>query len=99
MVALRCKKSVVAVIASFAAVSAAYSADPAIPPLAPVQNFSGWYLRGGDAAAGTMAGFTGNADTSFEFRQLTSHDVSFGVRFNFGAYDLLPPPPPLRTKG
>ncbi|HYC17617.1 MAG TPA: hypothetical protein VEC94_10450 [Pseudolabrys sp.] len=46
MVALRFNRSVVAVIASFAAVSAVHSADLTVPPLAPVQDFSGWYLRG-----------------------------------------------------
>jgi opacity protein-like surface antigen len=57
------------------------------------------YINLGDATTGTMVGFTGNFDTPFEFRHLTSQDVKLGLRFNFGAYDYLPPPPPLRTKG
>ena len=52
MVALRFKGSVVAVITSFAAVGVVHSADLTVPPLAPVQDFSGWYLRG-DTGFGT----------------------------------------------
>jgi opacity protein-like surface antigen len=57
------------------------------------------YIDLGDATTGTMIGFTGNTDTPFVFRHLTSQDLKLGLRFNFGAYDLLPPPPPLRSKG
>lgn len=34
------------VIAAFAAISEAHSADLSVPPLAPAEDFSGWYLRG-----------------------------------------------------
>jgi len=34
------------VIASFAAISEAHSADLSVPPLTPAADFSGWYLRG-----------------------------------------------------
>jgi hypothetical protein len=34
------------VIAAFAAISDAHSADLSVPPLAPAAGFSGWYLRG-----------------------------------------------------
>jgi len=40
------KSSVFAAVASFAAIGAAHSADLPAPPLAPVADFSGWYLRG-----------------------------------------------------
>jgi opacity protein-like surface antigen len=57
------------------------------------------YIDLGDATTGTMYGFTGVADTPFEFRHLTSQDIRLGMRFNFGAYDYPPPPPPLRSRG
>ena len=40
------KSSAIAIIGSFAAIGAAHSADLPVPPLAPVADFSGWYLRG-----------------------------------------------------
>jgi len=58
------------------------------------------YIDLGNATTGTMYGFTGVADTPFEFRHLTSQDLMLGMRFNFGAYDYPPPPPPpLRSRG
>jgi opacity protein-like surface antigen len=46
MVAQRLGLSVLAVVASFAVVDGAHSADMAVPVLAPAVDFSGWYLRG-----------------------------------------------------
>jgi hypothetical protein len=34
------------VIAAFADISEAHSAELSVPPLAPAADFSGWYLRG-----------------------------------------------------
>jgi opacity protein-like surface antigen len=66
MVALRFSKSVGAVIVSFAAAGVVHSADLTVPPLAPVQDFSGWYLRG---------------DTGFGARQVGSPFDENYVRF------------------
>jgi len=58
------------------------------------------YIDLGDATTGTMFGYTGVADTPFEFRHLTSQDLKLGLRYNFGVYDYPPPPPPpLRSRG
>ena len=59
------------------------------------------YIDLGNAQTGTMVDYTlGGTDTPFEFRHLTSHDLKLGVRYNFGTYDYLPPPPPpLRSRG
>jgi opacity protein-like surface antigen len=57
------------------------------------------YIDLGDATTGTMYGYTGVADTPFEFRHLTSHDLKLGLRYNFGGFEPLPPPPPLYSKG
>lgn len=58
------------------------------------------YINLGDATTGTMVDYTfAGLDTPFEFRHLTSHDLKLGLRYNFGAYDYSPPPPPLRSRG
>ncbi len=46
MVARRLKLSALAVVASFAIINTAHSADMPAPVLAPAVDFSGWYLRG-----------------------------------------------------
>jgi hypothetical protein len=46
MIRLPLKSPIFAVIASFAAIGVAHSADVAVPPLAPVADFSSWHLRG-----------------------------------------------------
>ena len=93
MVALRFKKSVVAVISSFAAVGVVHSADLTVPPLAPVQDFSGWYLRGD-------AGFANKqADNPFDQnhgRFESAHNKRFdavplfgsGAGYNFHGFDI-----------
>jgi opacity protein-like surface antigen len=51
------------------------------------------YINLGDATTGTMHGFCcGSTDTPFEFHRLTSQDVKLGLRFNFDAFDVAPPP-------
>jgi len=57
------------------------------------------YIDLGNATTGTMVNYAGGTDTPFEFRHLTSSDLKLGVRYNFGAYDVPPPPPPLRSRG
>ena len=85
MVALRIKSLVVAVIASFAAVGAVHSADLTVPPLAPVQDFSGWYLRG-DTGPGTQQVGSPFAESRFESAQ----NKRFGAApfFGFGTGDV-----------
>jgi opacity protein-like surface antigen len=56
------------------------------------------YIDLGKAMTGPMVDYTfASIDTPFEFNRLTSQDVKFGLRYNFGAYDYAPPPP-LRNK-
>jgi opacity protein-like surface antigen len=58
------------------------------------------YIDLGKATTGPIVDYTlASIDTPFEFSRLTSQDVTFGMRYNFGAYDYLSPPPPLRSKG
>ena len=80
MVALRFNRSVVAVIASFAAVSAVHSADLTVPPLAPVQDFSGWYLRGDTGPA--------NGSTFAESRLEPAPNKKFDAAPFFGVGDV-----------
>jgi opacity protein-like surface antigen len=58
------------------------------------------YIDLGNAQSGDLIAFTGanNFYNPMEFHHLTSQDVKFGVRFNFGGYEP-PPPPPLRSRG
>ena len=58
------------------------------------------YIDLGNAQSGDLIGFTGanNFYNPMEFHHLSSQDVKFGVRFNFGGYEP-PPPPPLRSRG
>ena len=58
------------------------------------------YIDLGDATTGTMVDYTFSGfDTPFEFHHLTSQDLRLGLRYNFGAFDVPPPPPPLRSRG
>lgn len=62
--------------------------------------FSYRYIDLGDATTGTMVDYTFSGfDTPFEFHHLTSQDLRLGLRYNFGAFDVPPPPPPLRSRG
>ena len=83
MVTLRSKWSVVAVIASFAAVGVAHSADLAVPPLAPVQDFSGWYLRGDIGFSNQQVGSLFNANYS-RFSSVDNIDKGFDAAPLFG---------------
>ena len=57
------------------------------------------YIDLSKATTGTMIDYTfARTDTPLEFQHLTSQDVKLGMRFNFGTYDV-PPPPPLRSRG
>ncbi len=58
------------------------------------------YIDLGNAQSGDLIAFTGanNFYNPMEFHHLSSQDVKFGVRFNFGGYEP-PPPPPLRSRG
>jgi opacity protein-like surface antigen len=58
------------------------------------------YIDLGNAQSGNLVAFDGtnNIVNPMEFHHLTSQDVKFGVRFNFGGYEP-PPPPPLRSRG
>jgi opacity protein-like surface antigen len=57
------------------------------------------YLDMGTAVHGNGASFDGSnaGPSSFQFRDLTSQDIKFGVRWT--CCDLPPPPPPLVRKG
>ena len=83
MVTLRFKWSVVAVITSFAAVGVAHSADLAVPPLAPVQDFSGWYLRGDIGFSDQQVGSLFNANYS-RFSSVDNIDKGFDAAPFFG---------------
>ena len=58
------------------------------------------YIDLGNAQSGDLVAFNGISfiNNPMEFHHLTSQDVKFGVRFNFGGYEP-PPPPPLRSRG
>jgi opacity protein-like surface antigen len=62
------------------------------------------YIDLGDATTGTMHTTYGSLpdETPFEFKNLTSHDLKLGIRYNFDAYEAAPPvqyyaPPPVYT--
>ena len=58
------------------------------------------YLNLGDGYTGSLSTFTGQTtNNSFKFRDITSHDVKLGVRWNLDAGPVAPPPPPLIRKG
>ena len=111
MIGLPLRGPVFAAIASFAAVGVAHSADLAVPPLAPVADFSGWYLRGDIGFSNQRVGSlfnenydpylsVDNIDKGFDAAPIFGLGIGgLGQRYNFGAYDYLPPPPPLRSKG
>jgi opacity protein-like surface antigen len=84
MVALRFKGSVVAVITSFAAVGVVHSADLTVPPLAPVQDFSGWYLRG-DTGFGTKQAVSPFDENFGRFE--SAHNKRFDAAPFFGLGD------------
>lgn len=51
------------------------------------------YIDLGDAETGSMTGFCcGSYDTPYQFRHLTSQDVRLGLRYNFDALAVAPPP-------
>ena len=70
-------------IASFAAVGVAHSADLAVPPLAPVQDFSGWYLRGDIGFSNQQVGSLFNANYS-RFSSVDNIDKGFDAAPLFG---------------
>ena len=103
MIRLPLRGPLFAVVASFVVTGVAHSADVAVPPLAPVADFSGWHLRGDIGTGNQRVGSLSNQNYS-RFEPVTNVDKGFdaaplfGLGVGFGAYDYAPPPPPLRNK-
>lgn len=59
------------------------------------------YVNLGNAVPGDFASYDGfsSGPTSFKFKDITSHDLKFGVRWMLDAGPDYLPPPPLITKG
>jgi opacity protein-like surface antigen len=88
MVELPLRSSLFAVIASLVASGAAYSADLAVPPLAPVADFSGWYLRGDIGFSNQRVGNLFNQNYS-RFDLVTNVEKGFDAdRYTGSKYEL-----------
>ena len=83
MIGLPLRNPVFAVIASFAAVGVAHSADLTVPPLAPVADFSGWYLRGDIGFSNQQVGSLFNQNYS-RYDSVTNVDKGFDAAPIFG---------------
>ncbi|WP_182915429.1 outer membrane protein [Rhodopseudomonas palustris] len=58
------------------------------------------YLNLGDGYTGVLSDFTGlTTNNTFKFKDITSHDVKLGVRWNLDSAPVYAPPPPLMRKG
>jgi opacity protein-like surface antigen len=58
------------------------------------------YVNLGDGVTGVASTFDGSsAGHVFKFSNITSQDVTLGIRWNFDTPAYMPPPPPLITKG
>lgn len=79
----RLKLSALAVLASFAVVDGAHSADMAVPVLAPALDVSGWYLRGDIGFSNQQVGSLFNENYS-RFDSVTNVDKGFDAAPFFG---------------
>jgi hypothetical protein len=58
------------------------------------------YVNLGDATTGIVSDFTGFANNhTMGFKDITSHDLTLGVRWNLDSPAMYPPPPPVVHKG
>jgi opacity protein-like surface antigen len=58
------------------------------------------YVNLGDATTGVVSDFTGLANNNrMGFKDITSHDLKLGVRWDLASPQVYVPPPPLVTKG
>ena len=58
------------------------------------------YVNLGDATTGVVSDFTGFANNhTMGFKDITSHDLTLGVRWNLDSPAMYPPPPPVVHKG
>jgi opacity protein-like surface antigen len=58
------------------------------------------YLNLGDGYTGSLSTYDGRtSNNSFKFKDITSHDVKLGVRWNLDAGPVYAAPPPLMRKG
>ena len=83
MVTRRLKLSALAVVASFAIINSAHSADMPAPVLAPAMDFSGWYLRGDIGFSNQSVGSLFNVNYA-NFASVTNIDKSFDAAPFFG---------------
>src|SRR5262249_21794612 len=83
MIKLPRRSPLFAVIVSFFATSAAHSADLAVPPLAPVADFSGWCLRGDIGFSNQRVGSLSNENYT-RFDSVTNVDKGFDAAPLFG---------------
>ncbi|MCP9629646.1 outer membrane beta-barrel protein [Rhodopseudomonas palustris] len=58
------------------------------------------YLNLGDGYTGALSDYVGNTtNNTFKFKDITSHDVKLGVRWNIDSGPVYAAPPPLMRKG
>ncbi len=61
---------------------------------------SNYYVNLGDATTGIVSDFTGFANNhTMGFKDITSHDLTLGVRWQLDSPAMYPPPPPVVHKG
>jgi opacity protein-like surface antigen len=83
MITRRLKLSALAVVASFAIINTAHSADMPAPVLAPAVDFSGWYLRGDIGFSNQNVGSLFNVNYA-NFASVSNIDKSFDAAPLFG---------------
>ena len=83
MFSLRNRTLALAMVASFAAISGARSADLPMPPLAPAMDYSAWYLRGDIGFSNRQVGSLFNENYG-RFVSVTNIDRRFGAAPFFG---------------
>jgi hypothetical protein len=58
------------------------------------------YVNLGDGQTGSLATYDGiTTNNAFKFKEITSHDLKLGVRWNLDSPPAYAPPPPLIRKG